>query len=166
MSSDSTLATDFRMDHKQIAATLPHRSPLLLVDRVSSIDFSAMRILARKCVSGLDPVFAGHFPTEPMVPGVYLVEGLAQTSALLCFRYFETTGVDFVRECRLTGIDESRFRHPVVPGDVMEYDVTLERFRGTFAWFHGIVRVDNEIVAESRFSALLPKPLKIPTRGT
>ena len=156
----------FAMDFKQILATLPHRPPLLLVDRVISMEFEAMKIIGRKCVSGLDPVFEGHFPGDPVMPGVYIVEGLAQTSALLCFRYFDNLNVEYSRTCLLTGIDESRFRKPIVPGDIMEYDVTLERSRGTFAWFHGLVRVDGEIVAESRFSALLSKPLQIPKRGS
>jgi 3-hydroxyacyl-[acyl-carrier-protein] dehydratase len=155
----------FAMDHKQIAATLPHRSPLLLVDRVMSMDFDDMRIHARKCVSGLDPVFEGHFPGDPVMPGVYIVEGMAQASALLCFRYFEHTQTPYTRVCLLTGIEESRFRKPVVPGDVMEYDVRLERSRGTFAWFHGQVKVDGEVVAESKFSALLSIPVKIPKRA-
>ena len=103
---------------------------------------------------------------DPVMPGVYIVEGMAQASAVLCFRYFDSLKVEYSRVCLLTGIDESRFRKPIVPGDVMEYDVTLERSRGTFAWFHGLVRVDGEIVSESRFSALLSKPLQIPKRGS
>jgi 3-hydroxyacyl-[acyl-carrier-protein] dehydratase len=161
----SDKSADFKMDHKQVAHMLPHRPPLLLVDRVMSMDFQSMRILAIKCVSGLDPVFEGHFPGDPVVPGVYIVEGMAQASALLCFRYFEHIETAFDKKCLLTGIEEARFRRPVVPGDVMEYDVTLNRCRGTFAWFTGQVRVDGEIVAEAKFSALLPTPLQLQSRG-
>jgi len=149
-----------RLNYQQIVALLPHRAPLLLVDRVIAIDFEAMTIEATKCVSSLDPVFEGHFPGNPMVPGVYMVEGLAQASALLCFEYFTAHGVEFTPRCLLTGIDEARFRKPVVPGDVLHYHVKYERSRGMFAWFVGQATVDGEVCAEAKFSALLPTMLK------
>jgi 3-hydroxyacyl-[acyl-carrier-protein] dehydratase len=155
------MSEQYALDHKQIAELLPHRSPLLLVDRVLKIDLEKMNILARKCVSGLDPVFAGHFPGDPVFPGVYIVEGLAQASGLLCFKNFLEKGVAFERRCLLTTIEEARFRRPIVPGDVMEYDVSIDRHRGTFAWFNGVVRVEGEVVAEAKFSALLPLSLSL-----
>jgi 3-hydroxyacyl-[acyl-carrier-protein] dehydratase len=142
---------------------LPHRPPLLLVDRVLTFDVedvAAMAIEATKCVSSLDPVFAGHFPGNPVFPGVYIVEGLAQASALMCFTYFRRKGMAFEAKCLLTSIDEARFRKPVVPGDVLHYHVKYERSRGHFAWFHGVAKVDGEVVAEAKFSALLPTALK------
>ena len=148
------------MDYKEITALLPHRPPLLLVDRVVAIDLKKMEIVGTKCMSSLDPVFAGHFPNDPVFPGVYIVEGLAQTSALLCFKFYHSKGVAFESRCLLTSVEEAKFRRPVVPGDVLHYEVKFERSRGQFAWFHGRAKVAGELVAEAKFSALLPSPLK------
>ena len=151
---------DAELRYKEIIGLLPHRAPLLLVDKVLSLDTSAMVIEAIKCVSTLDPVFEGHFPGDPVFPGVYVVEGLAQTSALLCFSYYREAGIEFEQRTMLTSIDEARFRKPIVPGDVLHYHVKYERSRGLFAWFTGQARVKGELVGEAKFSALLPTRLK------
>lgn len=148
---------------EQIRELLPHRPPLLLVDRVLEISHGES-IHALKCVSGLDPYFAGHFPNMPVVPGVYLVEGLAQTTALLCFMTFEHRGEPYEKKCMLTSIEEAKFRRPVVPGDVLHYYAKYERNRGPFYWFSGQVKVDDEVVAEARISAVLSPTSK--AKGT
>lgn len=148
------------LDWHAITGLLPHRPPLLLVDRVLELDTAGLSIEATKCVSSLDPVFEGHFPGNPVFPGVYIVEGLAQTSALLCFVYFREKGIAFEPRCLLTSVDEARFRKPIVPGDLLHYHVKFERARGTFAWFSGQAKVGGEVVAEAKFSALLPATMK------
>lgn len=147
------------LNYEQICGLLPHRPPLILVDRVLDIDFDALTIHATKCVSPLDPVFAGHFPDNPVFPGVYIVEGLAQSSAVMSFQYFVHTGTPFERKCMLTTVEEAKFRKPVVPGDVLHYHTKYDRSRGQFVWFSGIAKVDGEVVAEAKFSALLATPL-------
>lgn len=143
------------MDHNDIANCLPHRAPILLVDRVLEMKLGES-IHATKCVSALDPYLAGHFPGNPVVPGVYLIEGLAQASAILSFKTLENAGgKDFERVCLLTGVDEVRFRKPVVPGDVIHYHAKQEKIRFPFVWFTGEIKVDNEVVAQMKISAML-----------
>ncbi len=145
------------LNYNQIVNLLPHRHPFLLVDKVIDMvpyDF----IHAIKSVSGLDPYFPGHFPGNPVMPGVLMVEGLAQASGLLAFQTFVMEGKTFEPKCVLTGIDEAKFRKQVVPGDVIHYHVKFEKSRGPFAWFSGEVKVEGEVVAEARWSALLSNP--------
>lgn len=148
-----------QLNYTEICELLPHRPPLILVDRVLDIDYEALSIHAIKCVSPLDPYFAGHFPNMPMFPGVYIIEGLAQSSAVMCFQNFVRLGVAWERKCMLTTVEEAKFRKPVVPGDVIHYHTKFERSRGTFVWFSGVAKIDGEVVAEAKFSALLATPI-------
>jgi 3-hydroxyacyl-[acyl-carrier-protein] dehydratase len=149
------------MDYLKVCELLPHRPPLLLVDKVQSIDFDTLEIHAVKCVTGGESYLAGHFPGQPIVPGVYLVEGLAQTAAAMCFANFERQGTKVEKKCMLTGLDEVKFRRPVVPGDVIHYYAKYERHRGPFVWFTGIAKIDGEIAVEAKFSAILSQAPKI-----
>ncbi|MEN9529515.1 MAG: hypothetical protein RI932_1388 [Pseudomonadota bacterium] len=144
-------------DYQRVCELLPHRPPLLLVDKVISIDFDALEVHAVKCVTAGEPYLAGHFPGQPIVPGVYLVEGLAQTAAAMCFANFEREKQQVEKKCMLTGVDEVKFRRPVVPGDVIHYHAKYDRHRGPFVWFSGTAKVDGEVVAEAKFSAVLAK---------
>jgi 3-hydroxyacyl-[acyl-carrier-protein] dehydratase len=144
-------------DYLKVCELLPHRPPMLLVDKVLSIDFDALETHAIKCVTGGEMYLAGHFPGQPIVPGVYLVEGLAQAAAAMCFANFEKLGEKVEKKCMLTGIDEVKFRRPVVPGDVIHYFVKYERHRGPFVWFKGVAKIDDEIAAEAKFSAILAR---------
>ena len=156
-SEESTNTLDFAMIQK----LLPHRPPLLLVDRVLEVDEKKGKsIHAIKAISNLDPVFAGHFPGSPVLPGVYIIEGLAQASALLSFHWLNCQGRLESNLCLLTSVEKARFRKPVVPGDVLHYFVTLERTKHKFAWYSGIAKVDGEIVAETKFSAILDSSLE------
>lgn len=150
--SEDVLNNQTAFGYEEITRLLPHRSPLLLVDRVTAIEVGS-EITALKAISGLDPVFAGHFPGQPIFPGVYMIEGLAQTSALLTFKTYEARGVRFRNETLLTGVETVRFRRKVVPGDVLTYRVRVKRERGAFAWFEGEALVEGDLACEAAFSA-------------
>jgi 3-hydroxyacyl-[acyl-carrier-protein] dehydratase len=147
------------LDFKRVCELLPHRAPFILVDRIAVADFEKMEIEGIKCVSALDPYFQGHFPGNPVFPGVYLIEGMAQTSALLCFEFFDRMKFEYDRTCLLTGVSEAKFRQPVVPGQVIHYHCRISRSRGQFVWFEGVSKVDGKIVAEASFSSVLSGPV-------
>ena len=151
-SPEQAIKLDHTMDYAEIVRLLPHRPPILLVDRVLDYTISES-ILAMKSISISEPVFAGHFPGQPIYPGVYIIEGLAQASALLTFKSYEETGVKFLNETLLTGIEDVRFRKKVVPGDALIYKVKIKRQKGAWAWFSGQAEVNGEVVAEASFSA-------------
>jgi 3-hydroxyacyl-[acyl-carrier-protein] dehydratase len=147
------------LDYARICSLLPHRPPFILVDKVLECNFAKMEIHAIKCVSALDPYFEGHFPGNPVFPGVYMIEGLAQTSALLCFEFFDRMKVEYDRKCYLTGVSEAKFRQPVSPGSVIHFHCEIEKTRGNFVWFKGEAKVDGKIVAEASFSSILSGPV-------
>ena len=135
------------MDIHQILKQLPHRYPFLLVDRVTSIE-KGQRIVALKNVSMNEPFFTGHFPHRPVMPGVLMLEAMAQTAALLSF---DTQGVtpDDKTVYYCAGIDGARFKRPVEPGDQLVMEVTLERARAGIFKFKGVSRVDGEVACEA-----------------
>lgn len=133
---------------EDIKKCIPHRYPFLLVDRVSLID-PGKKIVARKAITITDGVFQGHFPDNPVYPGVLLIEGLAQTAAVLG----NFTLPNGLKACLLTEVGKTRFRKPVVPGDLLEYEVNVTRMRPPFHWFEGIAKVDGEVAAIVSFSA-------------
>ena len=135
------------MDIHQILKQLPHRYPFLLVDRVTSIE-KGQRIVALKNVSINEPFFTGHFPHRPVMPGVLILEAMAQAAALLSF---DTQGVtpDDKTVYYFAGIDGARFKRPVEPGDQLVMEVTLERARAGIFKFKGVSRVDGEIACEA-----------------
>lgn len=131
-----------------LARLLPQRYPLRLIDRIVAFE-DGSRIVARKGVTASEPFFAGHFPARPVMPGVLLCEALAQTSAVLMARSHPSLadGVTL----RLRGLERVRFRHPVVPGDVLELEVCVLA-RDPNRWrFRGRVRVGTAVVAETDF---------------
>jgi 3-hydroxyacyl-[acyl-carrier-protein] dehydratase len=135
------------MDIHQILKQLPHRYPFLLVDRVLSIE-KGRNIQALKNVTMNEPFFTGHFPHRPVMPGVLILEAMAQSAALLSF---DTQGVtpDDKTVYYFAGIDGARFKRPVEPGDQMLMDVTLERSKAGIFKFKGITRVGNEVACEA-----------------
>jgi 3-hydroxyacyl-[acyl-carrier-protein] dehydratase len=135
------------MDIYQILKKLPHRYPILLVDRVLELE-AGKRIRALKNVSVNEPYFAGHFPYRPVMPGVLMVEALAQAAALLAF---ETLGIepDDKSVFYFAGIDNVRFKRPVEPGDQLLLDVTLERAKAGIYKFSGQARVGEAIAVEA-----------------
>ena len=136
----------------RIKEIIPHRPPFLLVDRVTEID-GVDKMTAVKQISISDPVFQGHFPHSPIYPGVLVVEGLAQTAAVLgtLFHVGETSSKDTL----LAEINSVRFRRRVIPGDVLTYKVTLERKRQGFMWFYTEAFVEGEMVTAAKLSAYM-----------
>ena len=135
------------MDIHEILKKLPHRYPFLLVDRVLEVD-PGKRIKALKNVTINEPFFAGHFPLRPVMPGVLMLEAMAQTAALLSFAA-EGSGPDNKSVIYFAGIDGARFKRPVEPGDQLVMDVSLERSRAGIFKFKGVARVGEEIACEA-----------------
>lgn len=136
----------------EIKKMIPHRYPILLVDRVVDV-IKNEHATGIKCISVSEPVFQGHFPDMPIFPGVYIVEAMAQTSAVLVV---STLGKEF--EGKLVyfmTIDNARFRNPVVPGDVLELHVDVVRSRGMVWKFKGRAMVGDKLCAETTFSAMI-----------
>ncbi len=134
---------------------LPHRYPFLLVDRV--LELETERTLTLKNVTVNEQFFAGHFPGKPVMPGVLILEALAQSAAILALgliggrrSLFMLTGVDKV----LTGVDKVRFRRPVVPGDQLKMEVRLVKHHHPLWKMRGEARVDDELAAEAELSAM------------
>ncbi len=139
------------LDIKAIQALLPHRFPFLLVDRVLSLD-PGERAVARKCVSANEPWVQGHFPGQPVMPGVLLTEAFAQVAGIVALSANpEHAG----RAVYLAGLDKVRFRRPVVPGDVV--DITVEKLQARRrVWrFSARAEVDGQRAAEAELLATI-----------
>jgi 3-hydroxyacyl-[acyl-carrier-protein] dehydratase len=140
------------MDVGAIEAILPHRYPFLLVDRVISLE-PERKLVAVKGVTVNEPFFAGHFPGHPVMPGVLILEALAQAAAILAKSSMKDEPGDKVTY--LMGIDGARFRRPVVPGDRLELHVEVTKHKGAVWKERGVAMVDGEVVAEAEFMAML-----------
>lgn len=139
------------LDITQIQEMLPHRYPFLFIDRV--LDWEADKtILARKLVSFSDPILQGHFPGNPIVPGVVQVEAMAQAAALLA----QLSGAfdPKTQLCLFMGIQEAKFRAPVVPGDIL--DIKVEALRlGRIGKFTGSIEVEGKVRSSAKFTAII-----------
>ena len=147
-----TMVDGIAMDVKGIMRMIPHRPPFLLIDRVERMvkDVGAVGV---KNVSINDGFFVGHFPTDPVMPGVLIIEAMAQTAAVLVVY---TLGAAF--EGKLVyfmTIDDCRFRRPVVPGDQLYLEVRKDRHRGPVWKFMGVAKVGDQVVAEATFAAMI-----------
>ncbi len=139
-------------DIMRVMKLLPHRYPFLMVDRMYDMkgDESCVGV---KNVTMNEPFFQGHFPQYPVMPGVLIIEGLAQTAGALCV---SSIGEDYQAELvYFMGIDNAKFRKPVLPGDQLHYHVTKVRNRGRVWRFRGDARVNGKTVAEAEISAML-----------
>ena len=128
---------------------LPHRYPFLLVDRV--IDLSKGRVVTIKNVTFNEPYFAGHFPEHPVMPGVLIVEALAQSAAILALN---EVGGDPTRLFMLTGLDKVRFRRRVIPGDQLRMEVKILKFHRPLWRMQAVARVGDELAAEAELTAM------------
>lgn len=139
-----SLTLQLPLDVPAIQKLLPHRYPFLLIDRVVELE-PHKRVLAYKNVSCNEPFFNGHFPGNPVMPGVLVVEALAQAGGLLT--QVSHGGVAEGRSFYLVKIDGARFSRMVAPGDKLELEVTLKRMIRNMAMYTGVARVDGEIAA-------------------
>jgi 3-hydroxyacyl-[acyl-carrier-protein] dehydratase len=137
-------------DISEILAVMPHRYPFLLIDRV--VEMSENTIRAIKNVTINEPHFLGHFPEVPVMPGVLLVEGMAQAGGFLLLSQVEDRDDKLIY---FTGIDKCRFRKPVVPGDQVVFEVEILAKRSTFAKIKGRALVDDEVVCEAHMMSAL-----------
>jgi 3-hydroxyacyl-[acyl-carrier-protein] dehydratase len=139
------------IDIKEIQNVLPHRYPFLLVDRILEID-KGTKAVGIKNVTVNEPFFMGHFPGNPIMPGVLIVEALAQLAGLLAFLSgVQGDAVYFM------SIEKAKFRKPVVPGDQLRLEITTLHQRANVWKFSGNARVDEKIVAEAEFTAMVLK---------
>ena len=139
-------------DIVDILKLLPHRYPFLLVDRIIEMDGDRTAI-GIKNVTVNEPYFQGHFPGNPVMPGVLLIEGMAQTAGALCMRHLEK--FEEPPLVYFMAIDKARFRRPVVPGDTIHYHVQKMRNRGRVWRFRAQAHVEGQLVAEAEVSAVI-----------
>jgi 3-hydroxyacyl-[acyl-carrier-protein] dehydratase len=137
---------------REVLAALPHRYPFLLVDKVLNIRGDEFGI-GIKNVTANEPQFLGHFPGNPVMPGVLVLEGMAQTAGVLCIR--SRPGQTRPSLVYFMTIDKAKFRKPVVPGDVLEYHVTRIARRRNMWWYRGEAKVNGQIVAEAELGAMI-----------
>src|ERR1700761_4903261 len=140
------------IDIRRIMHDIPHRYPFLMLDRVVDVVLNQSAV-GVKNVSVNESFFAGHFPNHPVMPGVLIIEAMAQTAAVLVV---ETLGADAAgRVVYFMSIEGAKFRRPVVPGDQLRIHIVKERSRGNVWKFNAIARVDGTSVAEATYSAMI-----------
>jgi 3-hydroxyacyl-[acyl-carrier-protein] dehydratase len=139
------------LDVKEIFKRIPHRYPFLLVDRILEIE-AGQRIVGIKNVSFNEIYFQGHFPQQPVMPGVLICEAMAQVGAVLA--HYSRGGADDGKVLVLTGLDRVKFKRPVEPGDQLRLELTSLKRRGDFWKMQGVATVDGKIVARAEISAM------------
>jgi 3-hydroxyacyl-[acyl-carrier-protein] dehydratase len=148
MSGDSVGIADIQ----EILRHLPHRYPFVMIDRIIDLrgDDHAIGI---KNVTFNEPQFLGHFPDNPVMPGVLVIEGMAQTAGVLCLRHMPVTGKR--RSMYLLTVDKAKFRKPAVPGDVIEYHVDKIAHRRNMWWYRAEAKVGDALIAEAEVGAAI-----------
>jgi 3-hydroxyacyl-[acyl-carrier-protein] dehydratase len=154
MSTDSAAPGKVVLDIEAIQQILPHRPPFLLVDRVVAVE-PGVRLVAWKSVTMNEPFFVGHFPGKPVMPGVLILEALAQACALLAVKSMGPDEDVTEKITYLMSIDGAKFRRPVVPGDRLELHVEVVKRKGAIWRQKGTAIVDGQTVAEADFMAML-----------
>ena len=134
----------------QIMEILPHRPPFLLVDRITECE-PGQRATGIKCVTMNEPFFQGHFPGHPVMPGVLILEALAQTGAVAALSLPENKG----KLALFGGVKNARFKRPVVPGDVLELSCELTAWRSGVGFGKGVARVDGKVAAQAELTFVL-----------
>ena len=147
---ETAIATPLNVE--AIKAILPHRYPFLLIDRVIELT-PGKHAVARKAVTVNEPFFQGHFPVRAIMPGVLVIESLAQTGGVMMLSLPENKG----KLAYIVGINDARFRKPIVPGDVIECETTLTRARGDMGKVACVARVNGQVAAEAELTfAMVP----------
>jgi 3-hydroxyacyl-[acyl-carrier-protein] dehydratase len=147
-----TAAPPLPLEAADIMRIIPHRYPFLLVDRIVELE-PGRRAVGIKQVTANEPQFTGHFPGRPIMPGVLMVEALAQTAGVAVMTLDEYRG----KLGLFAGIDECRFRRMVVPGDTLVLKVEVEKLRGMFGRVRGVGSVDGEVAVEATLSIIIPR---------
>jgi len=143
------------LDIKRVMAALPHRYPMLLVDRVESLD-PDKGIVAIKAVTINEPFFQGHFPARPIMPGVLIVEALAQAAGVLAVEAFGLAGTG--KLVYFMAIEGAKFRAPVEPGVLLRLEVEFVQKRASVCKFAGRATIDGKLAAEASFTAMIADP--------
>ena len=146
----------------RIKRMIPHRYPFLMIDRVVNMEVNRFAI-GLKLVTVNEPHFEGHFPALPVMPGVLVIEAMAQTSAVLVVETLDLIDKDLL--VYFMGIDSAKFRKPVTPGDMLELHVTVVRGRGKIWKFTGEARVGDAHCAEAEFAAMILTPEEAAAKG-
>ena len=136
-----------------IIKALPHRYPFLLVDRILEHDIGK-RIVGLKNVTINEPFFQGHFPGHPIMPGVLIIEAMAQVGGMLLMSHFEGQNVED-KVVYFMSLDNVKFRRPVVPGDQIRFELEMLQFRGKTCRMKGVGYVDGQVVAEAEMMAMV-----------
>jgi 3-hydroxyacyl-[acyl-carrier-protein] dehydratase len=154
MTTDTTAtqAPALPLEAADIMGILPHRYPFLMVDRVIELE-PGRRAVGIKQISANEPQFTGHFPGRPIMPGVLMVEALAQTAGIAVMTLPEYRG----KLGLFAGIDACRFKRLVVPGDTLTLEVTVEKLRGMFGRVRAVARVEDEVAVEASLSIIIPR---------
>jgi 3-hydroxyacyl-[acyl-carrier-protein] dehydratase len=148
------------MDITEIMSILPHRYPFLLIDRVIEME-RKQRIVALKNVTANEPHFTGHFPDYPIMPGVLTIEAMAQAGgALLLTEFSEEERADKLMV--FTGIEEARFRRPIVPGDQLRIEVTVLNWRSRAVKMQGVCTVEGKVAADAIITCQLVPRIRQP----
>jgi 3-hydroxyacyl-[acyl-carrier-protein] dehydratase len=140
------------LDIRRVMAALPHRYPFLLIDRVEEL-VPHQRIVAVKAVTINEPFFQGHFPGRPIMPGVLLIEAMAQASGVLAVESLGLSGSG--KLVYFMAIDSAKFRKPVEPGVLLRIEVELVQDRGSICRFAGRILIDGKVAAETKFTAMI-----------
>lgn len=135
------------LEIKEIMEIIPHRQPFLLIDRIEELE-PGKRALGRKCVSYNEPFFNGHFPTEPVMPGVLVIEALAQVGAVAILTVPENKG----KTAYLGSINSAKFRKKIVPGDVLTLELEIIKQKGPIGIGNAIAYVDGEIAVKAELT--------------
>ena len=152
MSDQAAVEKGIDIDAKGVMKMIPHRFPFLFIDRVENA-VADQGCVGIKNVSMNEAIFHGHFPTDPVLPGVIIVEAMAQTAAVLVVH---TLGAAFHGKLvYFMSVDNCRFRRPVVPGDQLRLEVKKDRNRGPVWKFNGVAKVGDQVVAEADFAAMI-----------
>lgn len=135
------------LNTKQIMEIIPHRQPFLLLDTIEELE-PGVRAVGKKCVSYNEPYFAGHFPKEPVMPGVLIIEAMAQAGAVAILSEPENKG----KTAYFAGISQARFKQKVIPGDVLTLDLEIIKQKGPVGVGRGTAKVDGKLAASAELT--------------